>query len=216
VIETTYLGMTFPYHRRSPERLHLFLAEVGEFIGAERDIEEEGMEVIWKTEPEIQELILNNQIENSHATGHWAQLQSLRISAKIPARAVAIIIRDKDGNILLKKRGPKSHDSIGKWENTGGKLDKDEDIVQGLKREVKEELDIEVKVTSQINSRVTTNPAGDTYTVYLFEGFIDSGKPKIMEPGKCTEIAWVNPEDLNKYDLAEYTAADFKFTGELQ
>jgi mutator protein MutT len=172
------------------------------------------MRVIWKSKTEIDEMIRNNLLVNSHTLAHWTQYRSFLDDTEIP-EAAAIIIRNDTGKILLKKRGPKSYDSSGKWENTGGKIEKDEGIVSGLKREVKEEIDVNVKVTSHINTRVTTNPAGDTYRVYLFEGLIDSGNPKIMEPGKCTELNWVDPKNLGQYDLAEYTEEDFRFTGEL-
>lgn len=209
-----YLGLTFPYHRRNPEKLHLFVGDTDKYIGAEREVEEIGMKVIWKSKTEIDEMIRNNLLVNSHTLAHWTQYRSFLDDTEIP-EAAAIIIRNDTGKILLKKRGPKSYDSSGKWENTGGKIEKDEGIVSGLKREVKEEIDVNVKVTSHINTRVTTNPAGDTYRVYLFEGLIDSGNPKIMEPGKCTELNWVDPKNLGQYDLAEYTEEDFRFTGEL-
>jgi ADP-ribose pyrophosphatase len=209
-----YLGMTYPYHRRSPEKLHLFFGEIDEFVGHEREKAEEGIEVIWKTEEEIRQAIAYNQILNSHGTAHWIQYQefihSRNREESLPI-AAAINLTDDEGKFLLKKRGKLAGDSVGKWENTGGKIEEGEDIVDGIKREVKEEIGVGVDVTSQVKVQVTKNPAGETYLVYLFDGKINSGTPKIFEPEKCSEIGWFASYQIEKLDLADYTREDFQF-----
>ena len=55
---------------------------------------------------------------------------------------VAAIIRGEDGRICLSKRPDNKHQG-GRWEFPGGKLEQGESEVDALRRELKEELNIE-------------------------------------------------------------------------
>lgn len=67
-----YLGMTYPYHRRLPEQLYLFVATELEYVGVDRDDSEQGMEVVWMSEEEVESAIRKNEITNAHSLAHWA------------------------------------------------------------------------------------------------------------------------------------------------
>lgn len=90
---------------------------------------------------------------------------------------VGAIIQDKQGRILVSQRSLNSKMYPGQWQIPGGKVEKNEDCLKALKREVKEETDLEVvsagtPFTLIYNSNVLIYP---TKT---------KGKSKTMEPKK--------------------------------
>jgi len=103
-------------------------------------------------------------------------------------------IIEKDGKILIARR--KSGKCVGaNWEFPGGKLEKGETLEECLKRELKEELDIEVEIKDYIASSKffcgETNIELIAYRVkYL------SGEIKLVDH---EEVKWVLPEELSEY-----------------
>lgn len=203
----TYLGFIYPYHRRNPEVLHCFLAEQLEFSGTKLEASEAGLASVSYTESEVDKLIASNQITNSHSLAHWQLYKSHQIGKGI-AKGVAIIIKNKQGEILLMQRGNKDKPGYNQWENCGGKVEQDEDVVDAVRREVKEELGSEVS----INRALFTDNSNPAMPVYVFEGHLLS-EPQITEPEECLGIKWVKPEQLQNMDLVDYTRNDFKHLG---
>lgn len=111
-------------------------------------------------------------------------------------RQVAAAIMEKDSKILIAKRR-KSDTLGGKWEFPGGKIEPGETPEECLKRELKEEFDIEAEIGALFISI--------TFIYYLvpiellaYRVRYISGDFKINEHD---EIAWVAPEKLQNYDL---------------
>ena len=110
----------------------------------------------------------------------------------------AILI--KDGKILIAKR------KEGKWEFPGGKVEKGESIGDCMKRELKEEMNIEVKkMKFFINVKDEEN--GIELRVFLvnFEGNIMVKEHK--------EIKWIELNELSAHDFMD---ADKKVVKELE
>lgn len=61
-----------------------------------------------------------------------------------PIHVAVGVIRDRQGNVLLTRRARQAHQG-GLWEFPGGKLEMGEDIRQALRRELLEELGLEVE-----------------------------------------------------------------------
>ncbi len=108
----------------------------------------------------------------------------------------AVIVRG--GKVLLARRGPGGALG-GKWEFPGGKLEDDEHPEDGLKRELMEELAMEVRVDTLIGTTEFSNGpkryALRTYRV----------TPLTHTPTACEheEIRWVPVDELERYDLAD-------------
>lgn len=114
----------------------------------------------------------------------------------MPLPVIAAIIMQDDRVLLCqRKEGALS----GKWEFPGGKLEKGETPEECLVREVKEELDIEIKVKEIYKAVHAHYEHGDFLLIgYLAE--LVSGKIRLQVHADC---AWVHYGRLTEYDLAE-------------
>ena len=103
---------------------------------------------------------------------------------------VAAGILFRDGKVLLAQRASGTY--AGKWEFPGGKLEPGETPEEALRRELREELGIEVRVGRKAYS-------GDLLvTLLAFECTLLSGEPRALVH---RALAWVAPDDLLSYDL---------------
>ncbi|CAI2196222.1 2958_t:CDS:2, partial [Funneliformis geosporum] len=116
---------------------------------------------------------------------------SLQENSKIP-EFVGAIIQDKQGRILVSQRSLRSKMYPGQWQIPGGKVEKDENSLKALKREVKEETNLEViSAEPLIALRYNSN-----VLIYLVQ---TQGKPKTMEPEKLnTGWIYIEVNELKK------------------
>ncbi len=112
----------------------------------------------------------------------------------------AIIIRN--GKILIAKR------KEGKWEFPGGRVEKGERMEECLKREIKEELDMDIKI---IEYFMKVEHEYDFGKIELHAFLAKSHQN--AKPIEHEEIKWVSIEDAYKYDFME---ADRKIIEELK
>ncbi|MEK6893926.1 MAG: NUDIX domain-containing protein [Nanoarchaeota archaeon] len=104
----------------------------------------------------------------------------------------------KDGKVLMHKR--KGDHSPGVWSFPGGHLEINESFEECIRREIKEETDLDVgKVTGPI--KVTNEfyeESGKSYvTLFMVAEYI-GGEAKIMEPEKCEAWKWHDEKDFPK------------------
>ena len=131
----------------------------------------------------------------------------------VQKHAVAVIIRNSLGQILLLRRGPKARSEIGLWENIGGAVEAPESESQAAKREVMEELGVDlVSLDPLLHAESPENSQGIIWHTDVFSGQI-SGTPCIQEPNICSEISWFSREDLPYLPLASFTRSDFIYLG---
>lgn len=107
----------------------------------------------------------------------------------------AAVIR-QDSKILITKRPEGTH-LEGLWEFPGGKKEGAETLEECIIREIKEELDIDIKPERLL---LTVNHEYDTKIVDLcvFECVLVSGSPVPMEG---QDMKWVRPCDLSAYNF---------------
>lgn len=113
----------------------------------------------------------------------------------MPTLVVAAIIQDEAGLYLCCKRGEWKK-SPNKWEFPGGKPESGEDLQAALIREIKEELNVEIKVVRQFD-RSTTNDI----ELVSFVCELTGAKPQFSTDH--TELRWVPEQELSKLDWAE-------------
>jgi 8-oxo-dGTP diphosphatase len=106
----------------------------------------------------------------------------------------AAVIRDPEGRVLLARRPDGLHMG-GLWEFPGGKVRGGEDPVDGLARELREELGVTVAVGDPITFAIHSEP-GLRILLLFFAATIATGRPHGREG---QELAWVAPGDLIRY-----------------
>lgn len=114
---------------------------------------------------------------------------------------VAGIIRGERG-ILLARRPDDAHLG-GLWEFPGGKVDEGESPRAALIREIREELDIGVRVGS-LYLEVEHSYPDRTLHIRFFECWITEGSPVSRQ---ATALQWVQPGDLPALPMPEANRA---------
>lgn len=115
-------------------------------------------------------------------------------------KVVVAVIEDNRGRLLIAKRSyPKKFKN--KWEFPGGKVKEKEDPKTALVREIKEELEVEVKINEKLFSFKYSNEEGDI----CFKTYLCNLKSKKIEmvPREHKELRWVSIDELRNYDLIE-------------
>ena len=114
-------------------------------------------------------------------------------------KAVKALIRYKDKFLLLKKE-----DFIGgEYDLPGGRKNPQEDDESALKREVKEEIGLEIKIIKLLNSWSLDLPEKGIHLdgkTYLCESYSD--KVKIGE--EHSDYVWVTREGLKKHIIPSW------------
>ncbi|MBU0660963.1 NUDIX domain-containing protein [Patescibacteria group bacterium] len=102
----------------------------------------------------------------------------------------ALIINDKE-EVLLLKRGKSSKNEIGVWSKVGGAVEFGDTVEETLIKEAKEEIDCDIEIIQFINyTNHIIKKEGQHWVSFNFVAKIIHGTPKIMEPTKCSEMAW--------------------------
>ncbi|MBA3966003.1 MAG: 8-oxo-dGTP diphosphatase MutT [Nitrospirales bacterium] len=112
-----------------------------------------------------------------------------------PIIVAAAIIWQKD-RILLSRRKPESHLG-GLWEFPGGKKEFGETLEDCLRREVKEELGVDISEPVWFHALHYQYPE-KMVELYFYTCFIILGIPQALE---CAEIAWVHKHELISYEF---------------
>lgn len=105
----------------------------------------------------------------------------------------AVTTRD-DGRILIAQRPPEGLLG-GLWEFPGGKREPGETLRDCLRREIREELDIDIEVGEQIGV-VRHGYSHFRITLYAFACRYLSGTPQTIG---CSDWAWVTLDELDRY-----------------
>ena len=109
---------------------------------------------------------------------------------------VAAIIADQQGNLLISLRPEHLHQG-GLWEFPGGKIEAGETAQQALRREIAEELGIEVVDASLFQQLEFDYPDKSVaLSFWRVERF--SGSPESLEG---QEIRWITPQQLREFQF---------------
>ncbi|MBI4418083.1 MAG: (deoxy)nucleoside triphosphate pyrophosphohydrolase [Ignavibacteriales bacterium] len=117
----------------------------------------------------------------------------------LPMTKVAVGILKRDGALLVCQRKPGSRYAL-KWEFPGGKLEPGETVEHCLRRELAEELSVQIQGIDEIDVRMSHYEDGGTFEVaYCFVSRFD-GEPRnnVFE-----QIRWVSPTELPALDHLE-------------
>jgi 8-oxo-dGTP diphosphatase len=113
---------------------------------------------------------------------------------KSPKKIGVGVVCNKQRKVLIDRR--RAQGEMGSlWEFPGGKIEPHETIQDCIKRELREELGIEVLVGECL---ITIEHQYPEFQVILFVHYCQyiGGIPQAIE---CEEVRWVNIEELDKY-----------------
>jgi len=84
-----------------------------------------------------------------------------------------------------------------RWEFVGGKAEKGESLEDALKRECREELDVEIKV-NDIFAETDHEYPDITIHLTLFNAEIVSGEPKMLVH---SDLKWITPDRIPEFNF---------------
>lgn len=118
------------------------------------------------------------------------------MAQKVTEVAAAIICWD--GKYLIARRGPGGH-AAEKWEFPGGKIEEGEEAPSCLRRELEEELGVNVEVGEPF--LISSHDYGEQGIVRLQSHScrLIGGEPR---PRVHADLRWVVPGELPAYDFA--------------
>lgn len=115
--------------------------------------------------------------------------------APLPHKHIGVaVVWNEQGQILIDRR-PQQGLLGGLWEFPGGKIEPDETVEECIRRELQEELAIEV----QVGDRLITIEHTYTHfkvTLNVFHGLHVAGDPQTIE---CDEVRWVEVNELEQF-----------------
>ena len=119
---------------------------------------------------------------------------------KFSVLAGAFIV--KDGKVLLlKQRSDDSEHQPDKWGPPAGHGEANESLEETLRREVKEETTLDIKIEGIVQSAVVVTDK--IYAVAIYLASTGDTKDLKIDPNEHQDYAWVTLNDIlqNKYDF---------------
>ena len=112
---------------------------------------------------------------------------------------VTCAIIEHDKKVLCVQRSEKMNLPL-KWEFPGGKIEEGEDLENCLKREIKEELGLEIEIIERLYSNKHKYPDQELIELIPFRCSLQTSEIELKEHLK---IEWATIQELAKIDWAE-------------
>jgi len=108
---------------------------------------------------------------------------------------VTAAVIEKNGKYLVSRR-PRGDEQV--WEFPGGTVEEGETLQECLKREISEELGMDIEVGEELKTVKATR--GDKkLLIHFFKCRITAGSPMALG---CREFSWLAPKDLLRLPFA--------------
>ena len=117
----------------------------------------------------------------------------------LPHKIIGVaVIFNQEGEILIDRRLKKGLMG-GLWEFPGGKIEPNETVVECIKREILEELGIEIEVGDRLMT-IDHTYQEFSLTLIVHNCHYLSGEPQTIE---CEEVRWVTREELDLFTFPD-------------
>jgi A/G-specific adenine glycosylase len=131
----------------------------------------------------------------AYSQGTQQKIPMRMSTTPLPHKQIGVaVIRNEAQQILIDRR--KAEGLLGGlWEFPGGKIEPEETVEDCIKREIKEELDIDIEVGEHL---ISINHAYTHFRITLHVHYCRhlSGEPQTLE---CDEIRWVTLDEIDQY-----------------
>lgn len=162
--------------------------------------DETGKLIASKTEEEIYKAL-----DMRYLTPEERQKEFIKEAAMEHKEGVGALIKNKQGKILALW-----HNRLSAWSIPVGHVDPGEDPETAMKREVKEEVNIDVlkaKLVGKFDSVYEEDGQKNSYTNYLYEVLDWTGEVANNEPTMHETVTWMSPDTLaNLKDTTDLTS----------
>ncbi len=111
---------------------------------------------------------------------------------------VAALIYNNRNEILITQRPAGSH-LAGLWEFPGGKVEQGESHSEALRRELKEETNLDIKVDEHLWTERAGYP-DKTVVIYFYRGVQLDGAQEVI-PDDIADFRWVSVDMLSGFDF---------------
>jgi 8-oxo-dGTP pyrophosphatase MutT (NUDIX family) len=118
-------------------------------------------------------------------------------------QAVSVLLRNRDGYLLLQKRTANAPTSPGKISGFGGMLEEDETAYQALKRELLEELELDInKIDSKPTAfdYVESKSNSDSYIAMIYIDNVDDSKLVLHEGESIVKVKYLS--EIKQEDMS--------------
>jgi A/G-specific adenine glycosylase len=139
-----------------------------------------------------------NEDCRAHAAGRQADLPVKKVKGKIPHYTVTAAVIRKDGRVLIAQR-PQDEMFGGMWEFPGGGLEDGETLQTCLKREIKEELGVKIRVNEEIGVFKATY-SHFRVTLHAFACALRGGRPRSLQ---VDDFRWVTLNELEDFPMGK-------------
>jgi 8-oxo-dGTP diphosphatase len=125
-----------------------------------------------------------------------------------PLVGVGALIHDREERVLLVKR--KFEPNKGRWSLPGGLLETGEMLIDGARREVREELGVEIEVEElfKISEEIIRDPEAKARFHFVLVDYLAALRPagaKITLNEESESFRWFRPEEVEGLDTTENT-----------
>lgn len=111
--------------------------------------------------------------------------------------AVKALIKNKDSFLVLKTMDSDQNNDLSGWETPGGRLEVGEEIIDGLKRKIKEETGLSVKILFPFNAFSANIGREDSIVGINYLAEYTGGEIKI-DTDEHSHYQWINISDIRK------------------
>ena len=126
---------------------------------------------------------------------------------------------DNDNNLLMAKRSTKCRDEHHKWDCGGGGLEFGDDVIDTLKKEVREEYCTDVLNHNFLGYRTINREHEGKKTHWLaldFKVVVDRDKVQNGEPHKFDDLQWFSLNNLPENTHSQFPTFLKKYKDKLQ
>ncbi len=111
---------------------------------------------------------------------------------------VKMFLRNKEGKFLLVRRNPEKYAGAnGNWDIVGGRITPGTKLIENLKREVREETQLEIISEPKLLHAQDIIPNIERHIVRLSYVGDTGGKP-VLDISENTEYKWLSVEEIKK------------------
>lgn len=113
---------------------------------------------------------------------------------------VKIFLKNREGKFLLVRRNPEKYAGAnGSWDIVGGRINNGTKLLENLKREVKEETQLEIISEPKILYAQDIIPNGETHIVRLSYVGNTEGEP-VLDSSENIQYKWLSIDEIKKQE----------------